>query len=574
MVMACTVTETVRGVQSLAIEPLLIDPTHSSYPYPPLALGLGLETHDVPILTLENAVLCVSCAPTLGSRIVELVDKRSGLATITLPKSLPLEMGGSRGVRSPFGIQLTLDGSERLTSLGHVDWTSDTDEEDGSASITFAESGSWPFSYHLSLSIEEESTEILVRAKVFNRSLQPAHYNAGLLFGDAARPLQTEAGWLFRSDVGSSYLVSSPDLVYSHGSLCRFGGRRTMGPRQLDEWSATLRPVMSASEFARFGSSISVHCLNAQVEIETSRDVGAIKLVVQSATGETLEANLTPSLQSALRVPLREQDLPLLGVAVLDGSRNVLIPPGPILAAPAASSVEELPDEPLYTVPSLNSSDSELKSAAFDVRLRSLSHLLLATKAMAVQNWNEASFRLEQTLLFNGEDQLAWWLKARCERMAVADADVGQEALNAQYLAPLEPMLRIEALLSQAFGDSQEANPVLQAYAEDREAMVETCAELIQAGLFLDAMRLISEWMRFQDFPMLRYLLAFCYLKASRMSIEAAEQLRVASMMAASAPYPVRPMELEALRDLAMQWPDEPQLRLYLDLAERRPPAI
>ncbi len=533
---------------------------------------------ELAILVLENRFLRVSVAPSLGGRIVELFDKRSQRPAVPFPEHLTLQEGGTRGVLSPFGIQLSFDGTERPNAMGPSGWTAEVDEEGASASITVSDSGSWPLSFHLIFEITEDTAEVSLRARVFNRSLELADYNAGLLCVNPTPPDQIEDGFLFRNPDMAAWRLSGGDLILgkAHDGLAtftRFPGRRVMSARQLDEWTAALAPVQITSGSVRFGSNVLVGYTGREVQIEASTSVGQIKLLVETAGGETLEANVTPSPEGPLTIPLRDQDLPLRGLAVLDQNRVQLIPPQPVDATLPAQPVPEIADEPRYEIPTLRSTREELKAATFDVRTRSLAHTLLAMAATRDQNWEQASYELEQALLFNGEDHLAWWLKARCERLAEPDADTSQEILNAHFLASMEPVLRVEALLNQAFQDSVEPNPILNSYADDRDAMLETSGQLIQAGLYPDAMRLISEWLRFQDFPMLRYLLGYCYLKASKMTIEAAEQLRLASQMTASAPYPVRPVEALILGELHSRWPDDIQLGRYLVFAQRHDPA-
>jgi hypothetical protein len=138
--------------------------------------------------------------------------------------------------------------------------------------------------------------------------------------------------------------------------------------------------------------------------------------------------------------------------------------------------------------------------------------------------------------------------------------------MNAHYLAPLEPLLRVEALLNQV-GEAESApNPILRSYSSDRETMLGTVGSLIEVGLITDAMRLISEWLKFQDFPMLRYLLAYCTLESSKMDIEAGEQMRLAAQMPFEGPFPHRPIESRILQELSKKWRNEPKLQAYVEL--------
>ena len=66
---------------------------------------------------------------------------------------------------------------------------------------------------------------------------------------------------------------------------------------------------------------------------------------------------------------------------------------------------------------------------------------------------------------------------------------------------------------------------------------------------------------------MLRYLLAYAYLKGSRMDVQAAEQIQMAVSPDPQPPYPWRTVEREALRYLAEKFPADGSLARMLEMA-------
>src|SRR5207237_1444363 len=117
--------------------------------------------------------------------------------------------------------------------------------------------------------------------------------------------------------------------------------------------------------------------------------------------------------------------------------------------------------------------DEELEDAAFDVATRHIAHALLGTRAVGSGDFAEADQRLEQALLYNAEDHLAWWMKAMAKRLSGEAAEEVPELLNAHYLAPLEPALRAESFLAQPVSMDREPNPLLKPLAEYPESFVE-----------------------------------------------------------------------------------------------------
>jgi hypothetical protein len=477
-------------------------------------------------------------------------------------------------VLSPFGIQLTLDGKERLNALAALDWTVNRSQENESVKVTLADSGSWPITFHYTYELGEGSSEILIETKALNRSLDLAYYNAGLIFPPDMVQIESvgQKGASCFAGLAADLILRSVELgavqVRERGvSATRFQRPRVIAARQLDTWSVSLAVIAKTSALPILGKELCVSLQDAQLTLQSSVAIDPLKILVATASGETLEANLTVRPDSPITIPLREQDVPLQGIIVLDRDRRELIRYEAGQVNPTPNHTLS-PDEIFYSIPRLASSEDSLRKATFDVRTRALAHHLISIRAIEAQDFREASFHLEQSLLYNGEDHLTWWLKSRCETLADPLSTGGDELLNAHYLAPLDPILKAEALLNQPNQPGNDPNPILQPLAEDRDAILLTSGELIQAGLLNDASRLIGEWLRLQDFPMLRYLLAYCFLKGTRMKIEAGAQLKAAAASGFIAPFPVRPVEIEVLRTLAEEWPQDPHLGQYHELAQ------
>jgi tetratricopeptide (TPR) repeat protein len=214
--------------------------------------------------------------------------------------------------------------------------------------------------------------------------------------------------------------------------------------------------------------------------------------------------------------------------------------------------------------------EAALIRATFNVSTRHIAWTRLGMLSLAHGDAAQAGERFEQALLYNADDPLLWWTAAAAARVA---GGVGEEEraelLNAHYLSPLEPALRAEAFLSQPVEPGREPSPLVAPLDEAPESYIEVAALLVEHGLLSDATRWIDEALRHADLPMLRILLAYCYLSGSRMAAEAASEVQKAEALGPPAPLPWRRVEIDALRAVGSRFPEALGVRQWLELAER-----
>ncbi len=154
-------------------------PHRESYPYPYLTKTGKRQLVSVPILVVENDFTLVAVAPTLGGRIIQLLDKRTGLEVIPKPERLDVKEGGSRGVQCDYGIRWTI-----LNDLGPVDFMVVEPESDGEGG------GVWLHelrvkayvSTHVGLFLAPDSADISFEIRTFNRSHHSASASPSFLF--------------------------------------------------------------------------------------------------------------------------------------------------------------------------------------------------------------------------------------------------------------------------------------------------------------------------------------------------------------------------------------------------------
>lgn len=542
--------------------------TENSYPYPSLTPLGRSEARSFRAVILENPYLRATFVPALGGRLLSLFDKRTQAEVLPDGPLTPVE-GGRRGAYLAAGIELHLDGRERLTSLAAVQYAAEEPEEDGPAGLWLSEAVTGTgMSWHLHATLPPDRAELRLEARVFNRTWGELPYRAGLRLPALAES-RTDGSAFFSSQDGRGVgLIPERgrwDARVAHASLVlsRFEGMRLLAPRQLDTWAMSVIPFSDMGGVSGVGRDGAIGIEEALFRLQAARPLTQHKVVILTKSGQTLEAPLQASPERVVGIPLPEA---ASGVAVMDANKNVVIrwegdwPTIPALDL-APSAVLRRP--PLATLP------EDLESATFDVSTRHIAHALLGNRALASGDLSEAEFRYEQALLYNAEDHLTWWMKAVTQRQGGGEGDEVAEMLNAHYLSPLEPALRAESFFRQPRAIEREPTALLKPMADNPENFIEVAALLVEARLFEEASRWIDEAVRHVDLPMLRYLLAYAHVEATGMDFEAADQLATAAKAPLGPPFPWRPIERVAIEALANRFPDDERLRELLAVMGR-----
>ncbi len=538
------------------------------YPFPSLAPLGEEEMRTFRTIILENPFLRVTILPGMGGRIISLFDKRTGTEILKRHPSIVPLAGSRRGVTVREGIQLILDGEERLNALGNVSSQIEVsgDEESEAAvwlSETFTGTG---ISFHLRISIPPDQAVVQIEARVLNRWLKPQPYNAGLsiYLGDGAFDGQTFYSTDRRAGLGvfaTDHVFDGVEHADDRLSFLRFGGVRELAPRQVDNWALTLVPYSGLPSISGSSVDAAASFNDGNLLVQSTQQRLGHKLFLLTKEGNTLEAKVDLYPENLLEIPL--DGISPTGLVLKDPAKKELLRLDSLTGWTDTWAAKKF--EPTTVVSHIGilnreSSDLELKRATYDVSTRHLAYILLGMKALHEKRPEDAALAFEQSLMYNADDPLAWWTKAVALRLAEGDNQA--ELLNAHYLAPLEPALRAESFLSQPINLDVDANPLLTSLAENPEEFIEVACLLIEAGLFDQASRWIDEALRHRDLPMLRYLMAYCLIEATRLDAEASDQVRLAGEAPLAPPFPFREVEIHALNALLKAFPNNSRLAL------------
>ena len=503
----------------------------ASYPYGRLESTGRTIDHSFQTVVIENEYLEVTVVPALGGRIVR-VRSRSGIDFLPVTTNPRIIVGGKRGIEIPTGIEWVLDGERSMTATGPSSAQLDPAREDaepGGVWLSQCATGTG-LSFHFGIFLDPGIAQLRLEARILNRSWQSVRYNGGLLIDGGL------AHWGWHSD---TEFQRSDDQ-----GLTRFNAPRMLQPRQVDTWTIQLTPYQPLSADA---------IKNSEAAIELTTDPSGARVAKIQVAKVQLQARLVvlthdgQSLESPLDVyPEHRVELPLGDLQVTNAA--LLLPNGdPIVGGP--------PKQP-----------NPSKFDSFTAGTRHVAHAAAAMESLGRSDFANAAEQFERSLLYNGDDPLSWWGLAFSRRLA-SESDLTDGALaNAHFLAPLEPILRAEAILSQDQAESTGPNPLLAPLSVTPEAFVVVACQLLETRQFPEASRWLTEAMQHADIPMLHYLLADIYLSETKLIAEAAQHVSQAARLGFQPPFPFAPQEFDALARLSIAFPNDAVLKQFNSL--------
>jgi tetratricopeptide (TPR) repeat protein len=519
------------------------------FPYPLLRPSEPLAPRFFQTVVLENEFLRATLLPELGGRIVSIWDKRTGKECVSTGASLSFEASGTRGVWIPEGIQWEIGEPKPRGSMAETDVQIRVEREDGSAQIVLFELVSGlPLSWHLWLTLPSDKARLEVEVRALNRSFSPLPYSCGFTYrcpggrdmagatAFAAFSSEREAGCAFAFDEGALDRFESDGMDFRSR---RFLPEGALWPRQTDHWKFDIVPVSGEGSWSAFGSVGALEVQERELRFQAAESVPAGKVFLLAGDG-TLEADveLAPGRTTAL--PTTE--LPQAVLLRSSDRRELLRWPMTVM-------------EPVEPPSSCLSSEPVGVRALRDPRLRSGALSNMAIEAHKTGDLARADELLEEALLFNGDDPLAWAFKGAIQR-ELGSAE-GPEFPSAHYLAPLEPLLRAEAFLGTPAGVSSEPSPLVARLAEQPDYLAECACMLLEQGRHAEADRFLNEALRHVDHAALRVLAAWNLMKNSKAAAEAAMHLQAAKLSRGKPPFPWRPFQRRVYEELAAAFPAE-----------------
>lgn len=557
-----TITSESRLLESVEPVPLASgdDERRGSYPYPYLRISGAKRESRSRLAVLENEFLRAKFDLDLGGRLISLVELPSDDECLQVA-SESLEETGPRGVQWRAGLCWNIGGSLR-EDLAPIDYMVEEPEEEEGAAVLwlFAILGGTGLSYHARFELSAASRALEAEFRVINRTLEGRTYNPCIDCGVAAN-------WLPRgASVGRCGLAWQQGLfVNASGSqIERFSRPEWLAPRQSDSFRLAIMPLPKWDATLGILPDVAIGKRGQSLVLSPARPYESSKLFV-SIEGQTLEAPLPAGTLETLEFGYFQHTAFQLsdGKWLFDTKAVGEAPTAPL---EPSSRYDAYLNELRYTR-AKRSLGSAWEIALFDPGLRPACHILKAARDSGSDQFAGSSASLEAALAWNAEDPLTWISKAIIDRLAGEDREDLPELPNAHYLAPLEPLLRAAAFLSQQHY-AKDPSPLVAPLANDPEAMVEVACFLLDLGVEGEALKWIDECWRHREVPMLQYLAAFALLRSTRMAAEAAQRIAMVSRTPINPPYPWRESERSVLTALSNEFPKDARLAELLRLID------
>lgn len=566
------------SVQSTALEILPVEiGTLADSPYPlPRLKGSGRTTmSSLRTVFLENDFVRVVLCPDLGGRVVEFVDKRTGIDVISLPNQIELTPGSSRGFFWRHGIEIYVGEDPKANALGQVSTMLRGDL--GAVFLHELVLGT-PLSCHTCVSLQPGETVVSFEVRLSNASLEPVTCPSGLRVESEG----AAKGWVYDvvRDSGLHFAFREGALV-AEGMEAGLALRRVknsedlLGPLEVDSWKVDLVPFSGLGRLDAAHRFLGAH-VGEKIRIQSTKVIEDAKLYVLDGSGGTFEAEapLRPQEMFVGDLGFRVQGLvvktsdgkELLRVPVEEAAAHTPVGRDLGLQDLAGASRGDRPGSIENTF--YESVRSNLSVECPPFALRSAASLWNAILAVRKADFLAATDLVDDALLRDGENAFAWWLRAVCERHLAIDNGDRAAILNVHFLTPLEPSLRSEAFLAQSAGEEALDVTLLKPLLGNPDDLLSVLCTYCDLELYKDAARLMDALPKDHEIALVRYLNAWVHLRATKYESEAAHHVQQASQLPLAPPFPWRPIEIRAIQELKARFPLDEQLRVLGEMVQ------
>jgi len=556
-----------------------------AYPYPQLK-QTGAQSFDATLLTLESQFLSASFLPEFGGRLVALALKSLDGAVLEQTQTIHVTAGGPQGLEWVEGIEVVLASEGRPNLLGPVQWQVEERENGEAPCLLFRDHiAGKDLELQVRARLSDKGRTVLISVRVFNRGWLPTDCGCGLRVGlQGSRAIdacafvspQGERVWAIDGSEPADFSVEDDRVLF-------LMPQRLLMPHEV--WESEFRVSVFSKLLGETSANthIAISTFAEALHLETAADTGPLRLYVLTDDGQTLESTVSDAFSSPVAVYFAGP-LDIRKARVVLESGEILIDKDfsevrkiPALApSPTRDATQRALEDPSAETPersytaaldALQNGRTEAGSWEHAEQSPTLRPAAVLGRAIQANEVGDAIQLVERALNFNAEDGIAWWLLAALRRRA--GADPGEALLNAHFLSPLEPLLRAEAFLAMPVAEGRGPAEILAPLADEPDALIECSCRLIECGSMEDAARWIQAALDHSNLGTLRYLMAYCLGKATKMASEAEIWVRSARELPIGPPFPWREMEWAAIRWAHANFPDvrtTALMDLYADL--------
>lgn len=549
-----------------------------TFPWPPIR-KIGEAKREIRVLVIENDDLRVEASTDCGGRFYSIWDKRHDREVLN--------------DASPFagGIELFPQGIRFPTDAFIWGTIQQVSDEDSSPSVILC-GIDWfsGLSWQLSAQMNPREASVVIGVQVFNRKLLPSYARPCVFIG-GQKPKAVEGGAAFDYEhgvvgvalhEGMTAASRLEDTLVIHRPVGRRGDL-WLYPHKTESFAFSLTPYPGIESISGLSAKGFVKVNPSEILVGVTEAVVGGKLVLQLYDDRSVETSVNVSPGSPVGLSLSGLGAPPVAALLRHSNHDE------VFRLKISHSMSDLPAwdtdfvypawEPAndallvesaylegfdsFVLSDSKSAEEHFMIACSSPALDSAAWLCLALLAMRGGDWNKAISRLDETLMRNGNDPLAWWLRSWAERQTGSD---GSDSLTTAHLLwPLEPVLRADAFLS-SVGESA-ASDLLGNFGDDSQVFREVAMLLWECGRLADLNTWLDESKNQTNDPMIGVIHSFAFLQLSGRELAAKEQLDLSPSGFA---VPLRDYEVAMVRRVREVFPENFLANTALSIAFAR----
>ncbi len=201
---------------------------------------------------------------------------------------------------------------------------------------------------------------------------------------------------------------------------------------------------------------------------------------------------------------------------------------------------------------SLDSAESLFLQLSLLSQYRSTSYFCLGLIELRRKQWHAAEIYFSESLLFNGVNPLAWWMKNWSARKQNNEGD--SDLVNAHLLSPSEPCLRADSFF--ATGETT----MLASLQSNPQNILNIAEWLLYAGQWEELYALLTESANQSPNSLYHLYLAFAFMQLPNKQMAVMEQIQFAEQSKLQL-EPVRRSDQTVIQSLKSRFPNSDYLQ-------------
>lgn len=339
-------------------------------------------------------------------------------------------------------------------------------------------------------------------------------------------------------------------IVDISSNLIRLRGAGDMAPLQCDSFSFSFANSTKLPKARFVSENVAATIEDGVLKLLPFSDLGGCRILLGLTDERTVETSCELRSQVVSEISLQSLDAEATKLAIKNANGDLILSTQSDSLEPSVQKI----DIPEFNrgVANLLSNHLDEADSAFllcmqDLRLRSASWFCLGLSAMRRKKWALAEANFSESLLFNGANSLAWWLKNWCLRKQNAENDF--DLSNAHFLAPLDPCLRADSFFA-----TNEAK-LLDGFGTNPHHFLDVAEWLFYSGQWEEMYSLLTEAIPRAPASLHHLLLAYAFTQIPDKQMAAMEQIVFAGNCSNQV-VPTRMSERFAVRSLSSQFPE------------------